>query len=265
MATAIKKMRKIGRKINDVYLAKYDDHVHFNIIDNNRFIDPNHVMTLKKSLQTGYIPLPIIVNEHYGIIDGQHRFNALLALKYHIIYMMIDGLTLRHAITLNIFDKSWNEWNYANFYIGEGQVDYKYYTRFRKEFGVGHQAALVLLCNHTGDTKLVQRMFKEGLFEVSDYNLAVSRAKMIRKCRVMFSDWKKVKFIRTLIHLLHTVPEYDHDRFIKKIGLVNRELMAELKLASSRKQYLRAIEDIYNHKRHNKQVFLRLDVNDNGK
>jgi hypothetical protein len=60
-----------------------------------------YVSTEFKELgNNGYIPVPIIVNENYEIIDGQNRFTVLQSLGQPIYYLVIPGLNIDHV---NIF------------------------------------------------------------------------------------------------------------------------------------------------------------------
>ena len=54
-------------------------------IDGNRSINQLHVKRLSNSMMNKHLISPIIVNEKYQIIDGQHRFEASKILTYPFI------------------------------------------------------------------------------------------------------------------------------------------------------------------------------------
>ncbi len=53
----------------------------FSYVKGNRSIDPLHLDKLSKAMAKEYVPVPIIVNSNFEILDGQHRFEAVKKLK----------------------------------------------------------------------------------------------------------------------------------------------------------------------------------------
>ena len=52
------------------------DYSMFQTLEGNRNLNKLHLKRLKNSFQKKYLLSPIIVNEKFEIIDGQHRFEA---------------------------------------------------------------------------------------------------------------------------------------------------------------------------------------------
>ena len=57
------------------------DYNKFRKLNGNRPVRPNHVKRIVESMQKQLLPTFIEVNEHYEIIDGQHRIEALKELE----------------------------------------------------------------------------------------------------------------------------------------------------------------------------------------
>lgn len=69
-----------------VYVTK--DYSIFNFLESNRAVNQNQVKKIVKSIQEkGYYPVPILVDDNYSIIDGQHRFTAVEQLNLPVYYI----------------------------------------------------------------------------------------------------------------------------------------------------------------------------------
>ena len=44
-------------------------------------MNPNHVKKLVKAMSENYIPIPIMVNSNFEVLDGQHRLEAIKQLE----------------------------------------------------------------------------------------------------------------------------------------------------------------------------------------
>jgi len=256
-------VKMIGQVINKIYRAKTDDYDQFKIIRTNRDINKRHIRKLKESFDKQYIESPILVNEKYEIVDGQHRFTAACEKGLPIYYCMIPGLEMKQAIIMNITNKNWEHNDYAEHYLKQNFPDYKKYDLFKREFGGNsgfkHSSLLMLLAGHDKDLGLLNSLFREGCIEIGDFNHARTLAKDIRKCMDIYDGWNNQVFVRCMIHLLR-YNEYDHKRFITKLKQRPTELIRDLQLAGTQpKRVIRCIEDIYNYKSRNGDQH-RLDI-----
>lgn len=93
------------------------DYERFRMLDFNRKgLDRNHINKLKDSItKNGYIGSPILVNEEFEILDGQHRFIALKEMGMEIPYE-IRNISYNSIIDLNITQKKWAIEDYVNYY-----------------------------------------------------------------------------------------------------------------------------------------------------
>ena len=72
----------------EIYIQKSKDYNIFKTLTGNRELNISHKEKLKKSFKENYLISPIIINEKYEIIDGQHRFNAARELGYYVYYIL---------------------------------------------------------------------------------------------------------------------------------------------------------------------------------
>ena len=80
------------KEVNQV--IQTNDYDIFQHIDGNRTVNQLHLKRLKDSINEEYIPVPIVVNNRYQIIDGQHRFEAVKEMKKPVYFIKIQGLGL---------------------------------------------------------------------------------------------------------------------------------------------------------------------------
>lgn len=82
-------------------VCQTNDYSLFKTLKGNRSINQAHLYRLTKSIKEKYLLSPIVVNEHFEIIDGQHRFNAAKANNLPINYMIAVGYGLNEVQILN--------------------------------------------------------------------------------------------------------------------------------------------------------------------
>ena len=97
----------------------------FRKLEGNREVLTARKDKIVKAIEAvGYIPAPIIVNEHMEIIDGAGRYEAAKELKLPIYYLIIPGLGLQHCITMNVSNTNWKVMDYLRSYAEMGNQSY---------------------------------------------------------------------------------------------------------------------------------------------
>ena len=132
----------------------------------NRVIKKSHVQKLKKSISEKYIPTCIIVNEKYEIIDGQNRFEALKQLQLPVEYRIVNNLTLKDAIRLNISNSNWKFEDYVNSFAEEGNPYYNILVKASNEYNL----AMTLISKCMMKSNKVTHFVKEGEFIINRHN-----------------------------------------------------------------------------------------------
>lgn len=221
----------------------------FKSLGGNRLVSKGHVDALKRSF-TDYPELvaaqPVLVNEDFEIVDGQHRFDAAKELRLPINYIKVRGLGVDEARKLNVTQRKWEPMDYATSYAIGGHEDYETYLKLREEYSVPHNVLLAAISSSRGNSH--SRMFKLGEFHIDDLGAAVARLQQLRQVEQMV----RLPMISPLCFALLQVMEmetFDWERFIKKLASTNG---SEFLRFSQVKDYLRAIEDTYNYGTANK-------------
>ena len=94
-------------------LGETSDYKKFNWRDSNREINDKNVKKLVKDIQERGLQSPIVVNENYEIIDGQHRFVALRQLGMVIHYIISRKWRDDEDIAAMQVATKWSAWDYC--------------------------------------------------------------------------------------------------------------------------------------------------------
>jgi len=97
-------------------MEKTKDYKKFSFLGLNRRLNRRSINALKTSItKNGYVGSPILVNDRYEILDGQHRFIALKEQGMEIPYQVIES-NYDTIIDLNTTQHNWTIEDYINFY-----------------------------------------------------------------------------------------------------------------------------------------------------
>ena len=108
------------------------DYDKFKYIDGNR--DVEHLSNLRKSIKEhGWYRQPILVNERFEIIEGQHRFVVCKENDLPIEYIVQNGLRATDCAPLNTGRTNWRARNYVHLH-SMNSVDYMYFEELLQRF-----------------------------------------------------------------------------------------------------------------------------------
>lgn len=246
------------------------DYSMFRTLNGNRVKDELHITRLKKSFEKAYLISPIIVNERFEIIDGQHRFEAAMRLGLPIMYIVAVGYRLKEVQILNENMRNWKKVDYLHAYCDLGNVQYLKFREFMNLFpDLSLSICEALLTNKvlggsgvSGTDKkfksetnqrgsFVRRMFQEGDFEINNYETAVENANNILLVKKHYDGFNRKTFVNAMISIFK-LSYYKHSRLIDRLK-ANPSLMQH---CTNTTQYKLLIEEIYNY-RSREKVSLR--------
>ena len=143
-------------KDGEVFTVPRKDFEKFKILERNRDISKSQVNKLVGKLQEPKGQLvPIIINEKWEVINGQHRLEAITESSIeHIIVMMSYGATIEDVIVMNTTEKKWGFWDYLKCNAHEtapNSAEYKKLKKFLKNYPISPKAALWLLSGNNHD------------------------------------------------------------------------------------------------------------------
>jgi len=235
------------------------DYSKFKTIRGNRDINKAHINRLVGAYKENTEAIkynPILVNEDWQVIDGQHRLEALKILELPVYFIEHTGLKLEDAQKLNSLVKTWTPKDYAHSYAENGSTDYKVYLNVVENYPFGHNIIVAYLAG-SGVFPTVT-MFRNGLFRVGDLKDAEKNLGRLMECQEYYVDYKRKGFAEAILVALNT-PKFDWKWFLTRLEtpFAKQTLLP----FDSKGAYLRAIEEIYNYNcLSNKQIYFSTKV-----
>jgi hypothetical protein len=225
------------------------DYSQFILLKGNRDINHLHLNRLIQSIQEKYIPVPILVNEKYEIIDGQHRWSAVKHLGFTIYYHIEPGLGLKDVHRLNTNMRTWTAEEYLDGYC---DLNYPHYIQFRAfktvhKFGQNECMAMLTHGGHPGGSLF--DTFKKGAFKIYSYEKATEIAEKITAVGEYYEGYKRRNFVFAMLDMFKN-PEYSHNVFLQKLSYQSRKLTDQTTIV----HYKDCIRVIYNYKNSNPVV-----------
>lgn len=264
MTTVNAMTHPMNRTVQDLRVNMTEDLNIFTFLKGNRPPNPQHIKRLAASIKRyGMLINPILVNERYEIIDGQHRYLAAKEMNVPIYYIIVSGYALEQVHTLNMNQKNWTIKEFLYGYVDMGLKDYIILNDFWNKHNWMSLNNAVAICsnissaiNMTAQAKIRRngkvenrsKDFKAGTWKTGDMQLAETDALKIKAIEPFFPEgYNDTSFIGTMLMLFRN-KNYNHDIFIKKLQLQQTALTK----CANREQYKLLIEDIYNYKSRNK-------------
>ncbi len=216
----------------------------FKDFNGNRNVNKIHLKRLQKSMEEEYLKIPIIVNENYEIIDGQHRYLACKELKLPIFFIKIKGYGLKQIQRINSNVKQWSFNDYLSTYADEELPEYIKVRKFINKYEFGQNESLAMLLGYTNLTnENIRKKFEAGEFKIKDLKEAERKAEMLTMIKTFYSGYKRRSFVVAMLSLLDN-KLFDFYLFLKKLKFQSTKLID----CTTKEQYLIIIESIYNYK-----------------
>lgn len=129
-------------------ILRTTDYGIFRRMEGNREVTAKRASHIRQSIETiGLIPVPIVVNEHMEIIDGQGRFEAIKSLGLPVFYIVVPGLSLSDCVSMNVNTTPWNLIDYISSYAEVGNENYRRLKRLIDGYDLPMSA---VVCAATG-------------------------------------------------------------------------------------------------------------------
>lgn len=240
----------MSKKVNEIF--KTHDYGKFTILHGNRALSPSHAAALAESMKEKYIPNPIICNERFQIIDGQHRFHAVQELELPLYYLVIPTLNLEDVQRLNSRTRNWVLNDYMDSHCDKGNINYIRYREFKDAFRFSHRPSLTLLKISGLAARPDEKLFREGKMMVTEDQIKIGRkkAQQILDLDIFYQKHEtKTQGVRTrdfvnAMCIALSNKKFSYGKFITQ--LKKRRNRAKLEDQASQVKYQALIEDIYN-------------------
>jgi hypothetical protein len=237
-------------------VEKTKDYSIFKYLLGNRPINKAHLKKLKSSIEkNNHLNLhPIVVNQNYEIIDGQHRLECAKELGIDIFFIRSNTIQDDHLIECNVNQKTFECDNYIDYFaIREKKAEYIQLKQMLESSGLKPKALLTLILGTVSGNLL--EFLKTGRFkfpsienpkEIMDFYydyIAYARDKRLKPLS-MFTNHN---FTRALRWIFKTTG-FEASIFFKKLDL----RWFDLKPQRTAEDWYVLLINIYNFKNHNR-------------
>lgn len=220
----------------------------FKMMGNNRDVVDGHVKAIKKAFEEiGNLTQvqPILVNERYEIIDGQHRFMAAKEMGAPIYFTLRPGLTVGDARSMNILHRSWGMMDFALSYATSGDLNYIKFLKLKEEYGFGLTTTMEYI--NGGSSHGAFAAFRKGEFVIDDPVTARIRLNQLYEVLQLVPQVKNDRNFSRAFFKVSTTSAYDHRRMLRKLSIVGDSVIRKFGVQG---EYLRSLEEAYNHGNH---------------
>jgi hypothetical protein len=222
------------------------------------------VKRLVQSFNSKHLVSPIIVNEKYEVIDGQHRLETSKETGVPVHFLIIPGYHLKEVQIYNTNQKEWKKLDFLKMYCDMGIEAYKKFNEFMEdfpEFGimVSERILTQLRSNgrsgNIGGHKASLRDFEEGKLTIPDLEKSYDIGLKIMDFKPFYNGFNRGTVVSTMLAIFEN-KNYNHKEMIKKLE-VNSGLIKDCPNVEA---YKLMIENAYNYRRNKEnKVSLRFD------
>lgn len=191
----------------------------FKVKQGNRLINQKHVDKLKESFQKhDFLPsCPIIVDEEFNVIDGQHRLEAAKQLGIAVYYVVEKEPDNDLLIDLNITQKKWTATDYVNYYAEKGNEHYIRFRQLLKEIPLDVNTVLDMAKLQDIGGQYLQTVLKTGRMTIE--KTEIIRAHQMYERILTLRDALRIKLtgrmIRAIVQLQRN-PKFSWTTMINK-------------------------------------------------
>jgi hypothetical protein len=241
-------------------IEKTTDYSMFKKHESNRALVRDNLDKIEKSILIKNLLeyRPILIDDEYYVIDGQHRLEVAKKLKLPIFYQIQKKSTVTDMFLLNANQRRWNPEDYLNFYCAEGKQDYIKFRDFISRHQIKLRQGLKLLSKFAlKSTSRLGEVFNSGTWKFADDDRIIQAEEVLMKAQSVI-DYVTTKmsghnyflnaqkFLIAMIDFFVLYP-VDYDEFMKKLPFKLDTIHA----CSQTKQYLQIFVNIYNFRNKN--------------
>lgn len=239
-------------------ILKEHDLDKFKVFPGNRPIDKMNLQKIKSSIERNNLlqECPILINEKYEVLDGQHRLSAAKDLGLPIFYISKIGGGYEDVILMNENRRTWKNEDYLRLFAeGTKNLNYISLQNFMKVHNLKLSQALIIV---NGPIKQMKEHsdFKEGKFIFpEDLEYLEDLVDKVKTFWGLCSEhgikplhrFKSTAFLKPfLIFITH--PNVQWEIFFQKL----ESWWYKIGIRPSTNLYIDLFSDIYNYRNQNK-------------
>jgi hypothetical protein len=161
-------------------------------LEDNRDTDDGAIKRLAENIQKFGQLQPIVLNENWHIIEGQHRVKACKLLDIPVLYVESFGATIKEVIVMNNNQQSWRNKDYLKCFSHKNHrnsSEYKKIKAFFDTYGLNFSVSINLLAgyeraasSYTGSGK-ARKAFIEGNFKIKSLESAEKYGNQLKRLK----------------------------------------------------------------------------------
>lgn len=223
--------------------ADYDQ---FSFLDANREVNEQHVRRIRKSFEENgnfTQAQPILVNENFQVIDGQHRLVAARELDLPVFYTIVPGIGANEAQKMNLLHRKWEPQDYLRAYVAEGRRAYLLFQKLVEQFPET-SISLITIYIKGVEANGIHAQFRRGDLQLTTVTAEQAARRLTRLQQLI--ELSPVFKLRPLACAALKAMEsegYSHAKMLRKV----EQQVADIRAYQGIKDNLRQLEQVYNH------------------
>jgi len=224
----------------------------FTFLEDNRDINPIKVDALVQAIRKKGQLIPIICNEKFEVIEGQHRLEACRELAIPIAYVISRGTTSKDIADINNTQTAWNNKDYLKHFSHKNHKEYVEYRKvqtFLDNHALSFHVALMLLSGSDAHPNRMSNRgplpsFRNGTFKIGDLDYANEVAGQLLKLKSFVPGLVKVnKFCIAWIRI-SKLTDFEDDVAFKQIEKHSNKFLR----CNNQEDWYEAMVEVYNYK-----------------
>ena len=161
-------------------------------LDDNRDTDDGDIKRLAENIKDHGQLQPIVLNEKWEIIEGQHRVKACQLLDIPVMYIISKRATIKHVIVMNNNQKSWRNKDYLKCFSHKNHrnsSEYKKIKAFFDDYGLNFSVTINLLAGYEkkassySGSGTARKAFIEGNFKIKSLESAEKYGNQLKRLK----------------------------------------------------------------------------------
>lgn len=194
------------------------DYDQFKFMKLNRVRYGKHTNELVEFLNAGKTFPPILVNKKMEIMDGQHRYDALVIAGKPIRFIVVENMSIEDIIQMNLHSRKWFSIDFIRSAASKGLEGYDSLLKFIEYTGFSVELAkLVIRIDNSSRSKSFNiGLLNDRLMKV-DYVKACMYASFFKDIKKIYKNTKSSSYILRACLDIFERKSYRHARMIAQL------------------------------------------------
>jgi hypothetical protein len=268
------KQKKYDNLYSEIKIT--NDYSKFCFFESNRDIKIPHVKKLMALFSYKLLDVPVKVDEHFRLLDGQHTFLARMMLNKPIIYYISKNIKEEDVPMLNSNSKAWAWDDFLHSFIERGNKHYIKYKEIWDEYNgdkknkkvgkynkkvINHNELSLLVMGNVAFNARVKKTFYDGKLEFKKSEEEVREILDFMYdeiLQILTYDLVSKRDFQTALFTMYFHKNFDKNTYLKTIrakqNIYNKHDFIEKSQGSMKKEL---IKDYNKYSKKDKKIYLK--------